>query len=94
LPVGSAVGAGNWQGMRKLNFGNDCGRLRWVSRKSSDPQCKLNFPRTPCGLISVSQMHGYWQVDACLRAAQKTATYRSPRFYQLAALVPSAGTHF
>ena len=28
---------------------------------------------------------------ACLRAARKTATYRSPRFYSLAALVPSAG---
>jgi hypothetical protein len=35
-------------------------------------------------------MHGYWQVEACLRAVQKTATYRSPRFYQLAALVLSA----
>jgi hypothetical protein len=37
-------------------------------------------------------MHRQWQAEACLRAAQKTATYRSPRFYQLAALVLSAGT--
>jgi hypothetical protein len=29
---------------------------------------------------------------ACLRAAQKTATHRSRRFYQLAGLLPSVGT--
>jgi hypothetical protein len=66
--------------------------LRSVSRKSSEFQHKLSFPRTPCALISVPQMQRQWQAEACLRAAQKTATYRSPRFYQLAALVPSAGT--
>jgi hypothetical protein len=53
---------------------------------------QIKFSTHPCALISVPQMHRQWQVEACLRAAQKTATYRSPRFYQLAALVPSAGT--
>jgi hypothetical protein len=35
---------------------------------------------------------GYRQAAACPRAAQKTWTYRSPRFQTAAALVPSAGT--
>jgi hypothetical protein len=34
----------------------------------------------------------YGQAAACPRAAQKTRTYRSPRFQTAAALVPSAGT--
>jgi hypothetical protein len=55
---------------------------------------QIKFSTDPCSLILVPQMHAQWRAEACLRAAQKTATlppYRSLRFYQLAALVPSAG---
>jgi hypothetical protein len=66
--------------------------LRMGQQQKQRVPAQIKFSRHPCALISVPQVYRQWQAEACLRAAQKTATYRSPRFYQLAALVPSAGT--
>ena len=45
-----------------------------------------------CALRPDTPSVWYRQAAACLRAAQKSATYRSPRSPYLAALVPSVGT--
>jgi hypothetical protein len=45
-----------------------------------------------CALRPDAPSVWYRQAAACLRAAQKSATYRSPRSPYLAALVPSVGT--
>ncbi len=45
-----------------------------------------------CSLRPTPHITKYRQAAACPRAAQKSATYRSLRFIQVAALVPSAGT--
>jgi hypothetical protein len=35
---------------------------------------QIKFSTDPCALILVPQMHAQWRAEACLRAAQKTAT--------------------
>jgi hypothetical protein len=51
-----------------------------------------NFSTCHCSVRPTPHITKYWQAAACPRAAQKSATYRSLRFIQVAALVPSAGT--
>src|SRR5437879_5427664 len=50
------------------------------------------FLDLPCALRPTPHIVSYRQAVVCPRAAQKSATYRSLRFIQVAALVPSAGT--
>jgi hypothetical protein len=50
-----------------------------VANTAPPPQPQTKFSTHPCALISLPQMHRYWQAPACPRTAHKTVTYRCLR---------------
>ncbi len=61
-------------------------------QRARHPQPRIKYSMRHCTLIlGAPQMRRHWQAVACPRAAHKTGTYRSLRYLQVAASVPSAG---